>query len=153
MEAGYTPTKWDAEHGVVGAKEKFARHFLKFVESGYKKTLFYDWFYVRLSMCFGFIAHYNRDGFYETYFTNPNYRVRFLDCIMRYPCYGQKEYTYCDVERRIQEWVKETGQVEKAMRELHSEKTVRELAVRNELLRKYPLSMFPVEVPNGHRDG
>ena len=52
----------------VSADAKVVRDFERFAASGYKKSLFTKDLYHELSMCFGFIAHFNRDGFYEARF-------------------------------------------------------------------------------------
>ena len=100
---GYIPTEWDTE----ADKQKFADHFKKFVESEYKRGLFYKWFYTRLSMCFGFIAHYDIHGFYATYFTSHKGRREFERKVMDYPCWGSPSCTYSDVESDLGEWMKE----------------------------------------------
>jgi hypothetical protein len=97
----FTPT----EFSTAEDKAKFANHFVRFVESGFKESLFPKWFYTRLSMTFGHIAHYNRNGFYETWFANTDKQMEFLQHTMRYPCYGQPEYTYCDVEEALIYWL------------------------------------------------
>jgi hypothetical protein len=63
----------------------------------------YESLYNRLSMCFGHIAHYNRTGFYETWFTSDADRLRFLRHSLDWPCWGDPEFTFCDVERAIQQ--------------------------------------------------
>lgn len=94
----FTTTKWDdAEQ-----KAKFANQFFRFVRSGYKFTVFPKWFYNRLSMTFGHIAHYNRCGFFEEFFVTAEGLQRFADITRQWPCYGDPEYTYSDVERAIQ---------------------------------------------------
>jgi len=94
----FTPT----QHSTAADKEKFLQHFHRFVLSGYKWTLFHKWFYVRLSMTFGHIAHYDRRGFYSTFFTSPEGIEGFWCVTMGYPCSGDPAYTYCDVEKVIQ---------------------------------------------------
>lgn len=99
----YTATKWDT----VEDKEKFEKHFKRFVMSGFKRTLFYKWFYTRLSSTFGHIAHYNKSGFYDYFFTSAAGRKDFINDCMRYPCYGDPVCTYSDVEKELQGWLKE----------------------------------------------
>lgn len=88
-------------------KVNFILQFIRFVNSGYKKTLFPKWFYKRLSMTFGFIAQYRQWSFYEYHFSEPERIERFLDRVRGYGCYGQPGYTYCDAEREIQRYLKE----------------------------------------------
>lgn len=94
----FTPTQFST----AADKEKFLKHFHRFVCSGYKWTLFHKWFYVRLSLTFGHIAHYNRAGFYATFFTDAERLEDFWRVTMQYPCYGDPDYTYSDVEKVIQ---------------------------------------------------
>ena len=103
----YTPTEWSTAED----KQRFADHFKRFVESNYKRTLFYKWFYTRLSMCFGFIAHYNIHGFYGTYFECAEDKERFENIIMKGHAYmggpiGDPAWTWVDVERDLMEWMR-----------------------------------------------
>ena len=100
-----TPTKFST----VADKEKFLKHFQRFVKSGYNKNLFYKWFYTRLSMTFGHIAHYNRHGFYGTFFESREGIDRFWCLTMSYGCYGDPAYTFCDVEKEIQKIYADNG--------------------------------------------
>ncbi len=97
----FTATKWDT----AGQKVKFARQFIRFVESDFDKSQFPVWFYRRLSQCFSMIAHYNLHGFYETFFTSTEDKVRFLRQTLQHPCYGDPAFTYSDVERALKKWV------------------------------------------------
>lgn len=94
-------------------KAKFANHFVRFVESDFKDTLFYDWFYRRLSMSFGHIAHYNRGGFYGVWFSTTENKVHFLERTLKSGKYGDPAYTYSDVEKVLAAWVEESGLFEK----------------------------------------
>lgn len=97
----YTATEWDT----VEDKVKFEKHFKRFVMSGFKRTLFYKWFYIQLSMTFGHIAHYNKSGFYDHFFTTANGKREFLAQCYQHPCYGDPAYTYSDVEKTIHVWM------------------------------------------------
>jgi len=92
----FTPTHWDT----ADEKARFANHLVRFVDTGCKWTLFHTWFYRRLSMCFGHIAHYNKAGFYATWFTQ--HRGDFLEHLLQHRCYGDPTYTYSDVEQALQ---------------------------------------------------
>lgn len=98
----FTPTKFDS----AADKAKFANQFVRFVELGYRWEDFPKWFYIQLSMTFGHIAHYDQGGFYGTFFTSENGRANFRQETLHYPCYGQPEWTYCDVEQALQKWLK-----------------------------------------------
>jgi len=97
-EADFVATEWST----IEEKKKFLRQFEKFVRSGYKETAFPKWFYQRLSMMFGFIAHYNQRGFYDKKFSGCEARKQFKRDILAWPCYGDPAYVYSDVERLIQ---------------------------------------------------
>lgn len=88
-------------------KAKFANHFLRFMRSDFKRTLFPKWFYTRLSMTFGHIAHYNLAGFYDTFFETTEGKLRFLQECSAWPCYGDAEWTYSDVEKTLQPLIRE----------------------------------------------
>src|ERR1039458_3569786 len=63
-------------------------------------------FYNRLSMCFLHIAHYDAVGFYATWFTSDADRLQFLQHTLSCPCWGDPEFTFCDVERAIQQEIR-----------------------------------------------
>ncbi len=123
----FTPTKFDTAED----KAKFANHFVRFVESDFRSTLFPKWFYTRLSMTFGHIAHYNQSGFYSEFFESTMDKVRFLEQTRLAGCYGSPEHTYCDVERVIVKWVRDSG-IESLYRErLAEEIKAKEMAKGN----------------------
>lgn len=99
----YVATKWES----VESKIKFEKQFKKFVSSGFTFDNFPKWFYKRLSMCFGHIAHYNQYGFYATWFEKEKDRQEFVERIKRMSIYGDPEYTYSDVEKVLQDWLQE----------------------------------------------
>lgn len=63
-------------------KVKIAKKFEAFIKSGMKPSLFTKALYSHLYLNFGFIAHYNREGFYNTRFHNPEGRVKTFDSII-----------------------------------------------------------------------
>lgn len=101
--ADFVPTKF------VTAQEKadFANWLIDFIDSGFKETKFFKARYTRLSMCFGHIAHFNKLGFYETWFENAARQNAFIDNIMRSPCFGDPAWTFSDVEKKIQKYLRE----------------------------------------------
>src|ERR1035441_10221388 len=48
----------------------------------------------------------DRPTFYETWFTCDHDRLRFLEKTLKWPCWGDPEYTFSDVERVIQQEVR-----------------------------------------------
>ena len=57
--------------------------------------------YQRLSMCWGHIAHYNREGFFGEFFRDLRGKVDFLEQTLAWRCFGDPEYTYSDVEAAV----------------------------------------------------
>ncbi len=93
----FTPTKWET------AKDKaaFANRFVRFVQNDFAERHFTEKFYQRLANTFGNIAHYNRGGFFETFFTTTANKVRFLEMTLRWSWGGDPAWTYSDVERAL----------------------------------------------------
>jgi hypothetical protein len=86
----FTPTRWE------GAEEKarFDRRFIRIVESAFAERDVPQALYRRLALTFGHIAHYNRRGFYEEFFTATEGKVRFLRMTLGHPCWGDPGFTY-----------------------------------------------------------
>jgi len=93
----FVPTQWDTAE----AKAKFANQFVRFVGSDFEPKKFPKWFYQRLSMTFGHIAHFNQMGFYETFFTSNEGKIRFLLDTLQGGGYGDPAFTYSDVEKAL----------------------------------------------------
>jgi hypothetical protein len=74
-------------------------------------------------MCFGNIAHYDLATFYGTWFTSDADRMRFLRHTLAWPCWGDPEYTFCDVERAIQHEIRKRNYL--ARYELRAAEAVR----------------------------
>jgi hypothetical protein len=67
----------------------------------FKLSLFTEELYRRLSMNFGHIAHYDRQGFLAEFFENFSGKVAFLQQTMMWrPC-CDPAWTYSDVERAV----------------------------------------------------
>ena len=105
----FTPTKWNTRED----KAKFCQQFVRLVEGGFAETLFPKWFYARLSMAFGHIAHYNIVGFYDTWFSDERKQLDFLEYTARYTACGDPAWTYSDAEHVIQRWLMQSGLIEK----------------------------------------
>jgi hypothetical protein len=129
----FAPTRWE------GAEEKarFARRFVRFVESNFAERQFPDTFYRRLALTFGHIAHYNQRGFYEEFFTAAEGKVRFLRMTLAHPCWGDPAFTYSDVERALQSWLHQNGVLGRYEQRLASEQQVAERAELTRLQAKY----------------
>jgi hypothetical protein len=129
----FAATKWESPE----KKAPFARHFIRFVESDFTWDKFAHTFYVRLPMTFGHIGHYNRAGFYETFFTTTADKVRFLRLTLAHPCYGDPAYTYSDVERALQSWLHQNGVLARYEQKLADELEAAERAELARLQAKY----------------
>jgi hypothetical protein len=106
FEAGaFTATAFSS----AADKAVFANALVRFLakdcpESGFTKKLYH-----RLSLCFGHIAHYNKDGFYGNFFTDTGGKLEFVHQTLEWPAYGSPDYTYCDVERAVAARVRSSG--------------------------------------------
>jgi hypothetical protein len=129
----FTPTQWDA----ADKKAAFAHKFIKFVLADFAKSKFTKAFYQRLSMTFGHIAHYNHGGFFEEFFGTTEGKVRFLRQTMQHPCYGDPAWTYSDVERALQQWLRHYDVLAKYEQLLAGETEAEERAVLARLHAKY----------------
>ena len=136
--ADFTPDKFTATQW-QGAEEKarFARQFIKFVQWDFSKKQFTKAFYQRLSQVFGHIAHYNLGGFYEEFFTTAEGKVRFLRQTLAHPCWGDPTFTYSDVERALQAWLRHVHVMEKYEQRLAEETEAEERAALARLQAKY----------------
>ena len=132
----FTATRFDTAE----EKAKFANHFVRFVESGFKETMFQKWFYNRLSMTFGHIAHYNQSGFYGTFFCSTQDILSFLvQTVSPWTNFaGDPKFTYCDVEKKLAEWVVKEGLVERYRQKVADETREAEINRLKQLIKKYP---------------
>lgn len=131
----FTPTQWNT----AADKAKFANQFVRFVESGFKPTLFPKWFYQRLSMTFGHIAHYNQGGFFAEFFEDDQGKLRFLDQTVNasFAGVGDPAFTYSDVERVLKTWVIEQDLIAKYRAQIASANEAAERAELARLQAKY----------------
>jgi hypothetical protein len=94
----FLPTKFSTAED----KALFGNRLIAFIEEGFPEHLFTNAFYSTLCQTFSFIAHYNREGFRDFYFTNTTRKIEFLNDILRNPCWGDPQFTFSDVEKAIQ---------------------------------------------------
>lgn len=98
----YTPTEFSSAED----KAKFVAHFKRFVSKGMRETMFPKWFYRRLSMTFGHIAHYNKNTFYDYWFGNEKRKHGFIHSTLQYRPIGDPHYTFVDAEHAIIDWLR-----------------------------------------------
>jgi hypothetical protein len=68
----------DAKFMTAKEKESVLKQWISFVKNGFKEKDFTESLYKHLSLHCSFIAHYNRAGFYSTYFKRPETTAKFL---------------------------------------------------------------------------
>jgi hypothetical protein len=107
LPSEFVPTKFSTAQD----KADFGNTFLHFIESEWARTAFSKSFYNRLSMCFSHIAHYDAAGFYATWFTSDADRLKFLRHTLAWPSWGDPEFTFCDVERAIQQEIRKRNYI------------------------------------------
>lgn len=118
-------------------KAEFGNALLNFLDADFAPGLFSNKFYQRLSMTFGHIAHYNRSQFYEEWFASLSAQVRFLEHTSRFPCYGDPEFTFSDVESEIQREVRNRNYLPRYRLLLAEEQRGAELTLLESLEGKY----------------
>jgi hypothetical protein len=133
LPSDFTATKFST----AADKAEFGNTLLRFIESEWESALFTKRFYNRLSMCFAHIANYNHAQFYEEWFSSLSAQVRFLKHTLRFPCYGDPEYTFSDVERAIQREINNRNYLARYELRLAEEQQATDLALLRQLESKY----------------
>jgi hypothetical protein len=133
LPSDFLPTKFST----AADKADFGNAFLHFTDSQWKQTLFTERFHYRLYNTFGHIAHYNRSTFYSTWSTCDADRFRFLEETLRWPCWGDPAFTFCDVERALQREIRKRNYLSRY--ELKAAASLRsaEMAILERLEAKY----------------
>ena len=139
----FVATKWSTAED----KAKFGNTFLHFVKSDFDRKLFTKSFYQRLSNCCSNIAHYDLSGFYNTWFERDFDRLAFLEHTLKYPCYGDPEFTFSDVERAIQIELKSLNLIPLYRQRMEAATRTRELRELERLKQKYESPSIPGEKP------
>ena len=103
LPSEFVPTKFSS----ATDKADFGNALLNFLDANCAQQLFTSKLYHRLSKTFGHIAHYDRNGFYDTWFTGASDRAAFVEKILCWPCHGNPEFTFSDVEHAIQRVIRE----------------------------------------------
>lgn len=104
---GLTATEWSSAE----EKARIGNALLGFIARGMPESAWNKRLYTRLSMMFGFIAHYNVHGFWGAQLASTEARIGFLDQMQKWPCWGSPTHTWCDVEREIATRLRESGLV------------------------------------------
>lgn len=139
----FGPTKWDSAED----KALFGNRLLKFMAEDFPKSSFTQKFYTRLSLTFGNIAHTNKDGFDSTCFETTSSKIEFLDQIISWPCWGDPQHTYCDLERAVIKRLRTSGLADLFQRQLSTEIRTREIRMLEQLKQKYEPKQDSIPCP------
>ena len=102
-------------------KEKVLKDWKSFIKSGFSYEAFTKRIYEHLTLHCMFIAHYSKDGFYSTYFVNPEDTLKFLRQF-------DKDFGFKSIEYGTNIWIKGDyedinlamcGEIEKCKKELY----------------------------------
>ena len=144
LPSEFIATQWSTQ----ADKANFGNALLHFIESDFKKTLFTKELYQRLSMTFGHIAHTNLWGFWEEWFIEEADRVRFIEHLQRWPCYGHPTFTFSDLERALQREVQRRNYLRRFQSIADVALRAKELAVLEKLEAKYRRPETPANIPS-----
>jgi hypothetical protein len=130
-------------------KELVLAQWKRFIERGFGFEHFTDRIYKHLTLHCSFIAHFDRSGFYSTYFENPEATIRFLnqfdsDSGLRSAEYGSTwwlEGDYADINSAMCEAVDAIK--ERLYSELEQKVRGRDLAIASQLLAKHGIHYQP----------
>jgi hypothetical protein len=125
------------------ADGQIVRAFERFALSGYKHKFFTVKLYDAFSRSFGFIAHYNRNGFFEARFGSPSARISTLAGMSARDAW----YSNRALEKALRVVVAKHGLFEAAAREHDAEIVRRERAELARLKAKYELEEEPRGAP------
>lgn len=144
----FEPVMFSGDDDLVAQKLRFCAHFVRFVEADCPWSLFHEPFYRRLSMTFDHIAHVNRRGFYEKWFSSLARRVAFLEHTLTYRPVGNPAWTYSDAETLLIWWLRHETDAPARWRAAHAtEVRAAELQQLAALLEKYPDDHPPITPP------
>jgi len=95
----------DTQFYTAKDKADFGNNLVKFILNGFQWKDFSDSLYKRLSNCFMHIAHFNRRGFFDNWFSDPNQILEWTDYIRAAHPIGSASHTFSDLEREFQSWM------------------------------------------------
>lgn len=139
------PTRFDS----ADEKAWFANTLLIFLARDYPEAMWTQRLYRRLSLCFGFIAHYDRRGFWAHHFASRGAQADFIAELLAWPCWGDPAHTFCDVERAVQERVRACSILDTYRMLASAETEAAERAMLGRLQSKYDgvAPTRPVDLP------
>ncbi len=129
----FSATKWDSAED----KALFGNTLLKFISNDYPRTSFTQKLYKRLSNTFGQIAHYNLATYYANFFEATSAKIAFIDELSSWPCWGDPQHTFCDLERAVIKRVRASGIDRILQTQLSTETRANEIRTLEKLKQKY----------------
>lgn len=105
----FKPTKWAS----ADDKATFATKLCDFLLRGCPQGRYSSGFYRRLCQMFGFIAHYDVNGFWECRFAGPAERLETVKFMAEWVPVGDPTWTWSDVEREVREFIRENDLLKK----------------------------------------
>lgn len=137
----------------MSAKEKevVLKQWITFVKNGFQLKQFSDRIYQHLIMHCSFIAHYNRNGFYQTYFEQPEDTAKFLKQFDKdFACisveYGGSWWVnneeYNDINTAMSKAIEPYKQV--IYERCNKDEKQRDIACASALLRKHKIKILEV---------
>ncbi len=133
-------------------KAAFANELVRFLANDCAETRFTKKFYRRLSLSFGHIAHFDRFGFYEYFFSDTAGKIDFVrQTIDWVPC-GHPSHTFCDVEQAVAARVRASGLLLLLQARRAGEIETTERAALARLKAKYEPETLPAPEPTYRRD-
>lgn len=148
-EQGFTATQFAS----AADKAAFANKMTRFILGGFQQGSFNKKMYQHLSNMFGHIAHYDIHGFYQTWFSDTEACLRWVENMTNnwLVGIGDPKYTWSDVEKVLVRWVQD-NKVAMQLETLNkAEEKAGDLALLQHLQEKYareevPAMDTPVEI-------
>jgi hypothetical protein len=150
----FIPTKWSSAE----EKAKIANKLTRFILGGFQRSAFTKDIYQQLSNMFGHIAHYDINGFYETWFADVKSCKEWLEHVTDnwLSGMGDPRFTWSDVENVLLQWIKEQHLAEQLENLHRMDIEQKELALLSALQQKYApqveeVDLLPVDFPAAQR--
>jgi hypothetical protein len=136
----FTTTKWNTAED----KARMTNKFTKFILNGFQQPSFTKEMYKRLSTMFGHIAEYDIQGFYAVWFKDDAACLKWAENVGKGGVLGfvvgDPAWTWSDVEKALQEWIRENRIVEQIQRIADESQTVPVAPNQN-----YQLTLFATQ--------
>ena len=138
--SNFTPTKWNTAE----EKARMTNKLTKFILNGFQEKSFTKEMYKRLSTMFGHIAEYDIKGFYAVWFKDDAACLRWAENVIRGGVLGfvvgDPAWTWSDVEKTLQHWMRENQIVEQIQSIADESQTVPVVSNEN-----YQLTLFATQ--------